>query len=282
MADPVVADPPVELANEAAQDWHAALPDDLKAEKSLADYKGKDWAEVGPVLAKSLVETKRLVGTKGITPPKDDAPAEEWGAFYAKLGRPEKPEAYTIARPTDLPEGMTWSDTAEQGFRALAHSIGLTQKQAGPLLDFYQKIRLQELDGYTVATTEARKAASAELEKAWGPKTGPTWQRKYALAGQAVNAIKATNPKAAETFMSRLGDDPDVMNAMAELGERLLEAGEISVGQLVAGETVEDIDAKIAKMRDDTAHPLHQGNMAALDEYAALWERRERAMNARK
>ena len=87
MADPVPV-LPVDPAPPPS-DWRTGLTGDLAPlaqEKSLESFKGADWTEVGPQLAKAFVETKKLVGTKpsGLlepgekATPEERAAAEEW------------------------------------------------------------------------------------------------------------------------------------------------------------------------------------------------------------
>src|SRR3990172_11892156 len=98
---PAPAPAPEPAPAPAPTDWRAALPADLQADKSLEQFKGKDWAEVGPTLAKGYVETKKMVGGS-LKVPKEDATPEEQAAFYTALGRPETPDKYETKVP-ELP-----------------------------------------------------------------------------------------------------------------------------------------------------------------------------------
>ena len=64
--------------------WDVGLPDDLR--NALAPKKFKDMA----ALASSYVNLEKKVGADTIVPPKPDAPAAEWEAVYARLGRSEE------------------------------------------------------------------------------------------------------------------------------------------------------------------------------------------------
>src|SRR5256885_6120890 len=77
-------------------DWRSALPDDLRTEPTLASFKDVS------TLAKSFVDTKRMVGDS-IRLPKSDASPEEWGKLYDKLGRPAAPDKYELQTPDGVP-----------------------------------------------------------------------------------------------------------------------------------------------------------------------------------
>ncbi len=127
-------------------DWREALPVELKESPALKDF--KDPAS----LAKSYVETKALVGAS-IRRPGPDAGKEAWAEFrgkvldgipeaillpedpealkeveakvWAKMGRPDKPEGYSI-EGLDLAPGVKLN---EAQLREGAAKLGLTKAQ---------------------------------------------------------------------------------------------------------------------------------------------------------
>lgn len=147
------------------------LPDDLKQEPSLKDIK-----DVG-TLAKSFVETKKLVGAS-IRPPgpdaapeakkefrekmlkhdpaliyfPDDAPEDVQAALWKRLGRPEKPEEYA---PADGVDGLNVDE-----LRALARATGMTKAQ------FKELTRL--MGESTAAQRDSVAAEAAKLKTEWG------------------------------------------------------------------------------------------------------------------
>src|SRR3990170_5621200 len=151
-----VATPDAGLA--APTDWRAALPADLQADKSLEQFKGKDWAEVGPTLAKGYVETKKMVGGS-LKIPKEDATPEEVAAFYTALGRPETPDKYDTKIPEFPPDaGVPPLDqVAFRDFLAVSHGAGLTAKQVQAVMDWYGAYTLANVDKFTEFTAQSRK-----------------------------------------------------------------------------------------------------------------------------
>ena len=108
-------------------DWRAGLPEALRDHSAL-----KPIRDIGG-LAKSFVAAQELVGADKIAIPGDDAPAEKWDAFYARLGRPERAEDYVLDAPDGLPDGVDYSDATAGRFKAWAHEAGLTPRQAQQL-----------------------------------------------------------------------------------------------------------------------------------------------------
>ena len=256
------APPAAPTGNGDAPDWRGTLPEDLRADPSLKDFK-----DVGG-LAKSYVETKKLVGAQGIKPPADDAPDEEWGAYYGKLGRPESPEKYTF-KPPALPEGMGEVDAEGlDGFRKQAHAVGLTDRQAQGILDWYGTYHVAGVDKLTQHTATERKGAETALKAEWGA----AYPRNISLARQTVRDLFADSPTLASA-VENAGNNADLVRGLVRIGERMLEHGEIT-GNVPAGESASDLDAKIEKMAAD---PNAQNwKRETLDEYAALLQRRER------
>lgn len=101
------------------QSWNSALPDDLKSDPSLKDFK-----DVGG-LAKSYVEAQKLIGSS-IRLPREGAGEDELSKFYNRLGRPEKIEGYEYKQSEDHPEILKEDYNS---LREIGYKIGLTKTQ---------------------------------------------------------------------------------------------------------------------------------------------------------
>lgn len=224
-----------------ADDWRATLPDDLKADPSLKDFK-----DVGS-LATSYVADKKKLGealrSTGLKAPADDAPDEEWGAYYAKLGRPETPDKYGFPVPT-LPEGMGEVDPdGVAQFRKEAHAAGLTDRQAGRLMSWYATYHVSGVDKLTEHTAAERKTAVAALKTEWGA----AYDRNVSLARQATKDLFEDDPQIAHAI-ENAGNNVALLKGLARIGERMLEHGEIT-GVMPAGETLDSVRATLEAMR---------------------------------
>jgi hypothetical protein len=230
----------------APTDWRAALPDDLKAEKSLEQFKGKDWTEVGPTLAKGYVETKKMVGGS-LKLPKEDATPEERAAFYTALGRPESPDKYAVKAPEFPAEaGIPPLDQAALGdFLGTFHELGLTSAQAQGILDKYGDYTLQTADKFTEFNAQNRKVAEASLKKEWGA----AYPRNVQLARQAVRDLFADDPQLA-VAVEDAGNNVNLLKGLLRIGERMMEHGEIT-GEVPPGQSVEALVKDYQRMRED-------------------------------
>jgi hypothetical protein len=271
---PPLAAPTSEPAAPAAPvtDWRAALPDDLKADKSLEQFKGANWDEVGPTLAKGYVETKKMVGGS-LKVPKEDATPEEQAAFYTALGRPETPDKYDIKVPEFPPEivnpvtggPITLDQAVFKDFLAKAHGEGLSTKQAQGIMDWYGEYILATADKFTEATAQNRKVAEVALKKEWGA----AYPRNVQLARQAVRDLFADDPQLAEA-VEDAGNNVALLKGLLRIGERMMEHGEIT-GEIPPGVSVEALEKDVLKLRDDPE--VVAGKPEAIDKYAGAISR---------
>lgn len=147
--------------------WRSFFSDGLDEDTA------KDWDSFSSriqspaELAKSYVHAqKELRSGNRVKVPGQDAKDEDWDAFYSKV-RPESPDKYQFQDPKDI----EFTDTDKQyreGFRGVAHRIGLSQRQLSQLEGWqYEQIKLQT-DAMNAAaqTTKARTVKS--LKSKWG------------------------------------------------------------------------------------------------------------------
>lgn len=236
MADPVVvADPvvaPVEpVTPVVTPSWRDTLPDDLKADKSLADFK-----DVG-ALAKSFVETKKLVGGKSAVPD-DKATPEAIAAFRKATGVPDAPEGYQVKRPS-VALDIGWNDVSEKTFLASMHKLGAPPAVVQAAIDFYGQMEAAKLEGMK---TEAN-TIGAQLRNEWGSDYD-------AQLGRANRAIQSYGGDALiERYAQNgLGRDPLTIKAWAKVGNDLVEAG------VMRGDGVEGVSPEEAKSRINDAN----------------------------
>ena len=136
---------------QAPADWRASLPEDVRADPSLADIK-----DVGS-MAKSYISGQKLIGKNRIALPDEKATDEEWSSFHSSVGRPESAKDYKFGDKPTLPEGLKYDEAFENNFRDTSYKAGLTSKQAQTIYDGYHKYIGQkaELEGKTTATESA-------------------------------------------------------------------------------------------------------------------------------
>ena len=172
---------------------------------------------------------------KALTPPGPDAKQEDWDAFYGKLGRPEKPEAYEFKLPEGLPENFPYDGESATKFKAWAHSQGLTPKQAQGLHDSFVKGQAEQFAAITVSQTAKGDQAHAELVKVWGAKgTAPyTENVQHAdrfIANNGGDGLLAELKGAGLMSPEGVVLSPVLAQAMAKAGKALYREGEFVEG----------------------------------------------------
>lgn len=206
-------------------------------------------------LWKSFDNAQSLIGKKSI--PSQDDPQEKWDAFYDTLGRPKDPNEYQLTDKFEgLPEGLDLTE-AQMSAKKLAHSVGLTPKQADALWQGYMKLELEKF-GSEVARTQEQEA---NLDKQFDDLGRELYGDKFeAISSQAQSFLRDKLPDNLKDVVAELGSNPKALVAMVALSEKSMsEIAEVkrqygaedklASGGQASGESVEDINAKLNDAR---------------------------------
>lgn len=139
---------------------------------------------------------------RAIIKPKDDAPQEEWDRFYTSVGRPSDPNGYGI-------EG----DGVIEGFRKTAHELGLSEKQAKSLYEWYSKASETMVAEANQQESQTATKVQESLKADWGDKYGENMkaiERFSKRYGNAELAKELSNPV--------IGNNPHLIKAFAKAG----------------------------------------------------------------
>ena len=187
------------------QDWRSSLPDDLRNDATLQNFKDVES------LAKTVVHQQKVLGSR-IPIPKTD---EEKSELYTKLGRPESGEAYDFTIP-DTHKSHFNEDQVKE-FRNVAHQIGLNNDQTKALIDFQVKSVDHELQRQSTDLTVTKQATEDTLKKEWG----------YDYDKQVRNAQRALqvygNEELNQLMNTEAGNIPAVIKLFARLGSEVTE-----------------------------------------------------------
>jgi len=192
---------------ENAPEWMQQNPADLKANKHLSQF-----ATIGDA-SKALLNlhvdkgklNKDFETFKGSSIPKlgENPTDEQRDAYYASLGRPEKPEGYELERP-QMPDGMPYDEKLEQVFRKSAHDLGLTNRQTKGLHKMFNDYGMATHGEIMKSITENREKAVNLLKDTW---KGDAYKENVEKAFRAFNKLGGDKAKEwAET--NGTGDDP--------------------------------------------------------------------------
>lgn len=200
---------------------------------------------------------------RAIVPPKDDAPAEEWLAFWNKLGRPETADGYKLP----VPEGDAgeFAKVAASWF----HEAGIPAKQAQKLAAKWNEFQTAAATKAEAEFTQKSALDLQELQKAWGgefeanAELARRARREAGLSDDEGIAIeRALGVKKAAEVFSFLGK---------QFAEAAMKGGE-GPGRGVFGATPQEAKARIEALKGDadwTAKYLN-GDIDARAEFERL------------
>lgn len=174
---------------------------------ALAEAAAERPAEPSQPGSEPATRAPEQPGSAPLALPGADAPGEAWDAFYARLGRPQSPEGYEFALPTDLPADLPYDAESAARYKAWSHAAGLTPRQAQSLHDAFVRDQAQAYARHDTAFRARGEETHRALVRDWGEPTS----RAY-----------VENLQFADRFVANNG------------GEALL--GELKAGGLVSGE----------------------------------------------
>jgi len=202
-------------AGAAADDWRASWADALKLDEKGRERLGRFNAP-HEVWNSYLNAEQKLSDRRAVRIPDANATPEEVAAWNKARGVPDTPDGYKV--DVAPPEGLELGDSDKAVLKALtveAHKRGFDPGVVNFAHEFFYQqaaeAAAQQLARADTAAADAEKA----LRREWGREydTNVKWASAAATQfglGEALNAVMADG--------SRLGDNPVVIKAMAQIG----------------------------------------------------------------
>lgn len=247
---PPVTDIRAFMADEAGTfkpGWAKAAGVDESLEAKFRTFKG---------LSDSYINLEKTLSKDKVPLPGKDATDADLDAFYAKVGRPEKPDGYGFKRPDDLDASM-WDDKRVADFSNLAHKLGLTPRQAQGIIDH----ELVTARAMAKAAADRPAETVALLRKEWGADADAKLAAASAIAKQLGGDEIVGDPL--------LANHPGFIRAFAKVAEALAEKPGVPGARSQALGAAGGIQAEIDKVMNDPAdpywneqHPNHDARMA--------------------
>ena len=238
------------------QDWKTALPDELKNDATLQNFKDIES------LAKTVVHQQKVLGSRIPLPKNDD----EYNEVYTKLGRPEDPSKYEVNIPQDYEQFFKKENVDE--FKNVAHKIGLNNKQVNALLDYQVNSIKYEMQNEPASIAAEKDQTEQTLKQEWGY----DYDKNVRAATRALNVYGDDELRDLINNTSA-GNNPAVIKFFAKLGAEITEdmAKNTQNNRLA----VSPLDAKeeINKIMSDTNHPYHKGDQMAVEKMRQLHEK---------
>ena len=191
--------------------WKEAISQEYRSNPNIEKFTELD------ALAKSYINAVSMIGTDKIPLPGKSATDEQWNEVYNKLGRPESADKYKLEFKTDV---APVDENVIKGFAQNAHKLGLNNKQAQGILEFYKSTLEGSAKEMSVNMETAQADATNALRSEWGRAYDDNL-RKAADVAQTY-----LEPELLDTQLrdgSRLGDNPKIIKAFANIANLLSE-----------------------------------------------------------
>ena len=222
--------------------WKDSISEEYRNDPNIEKFTEADS------LAKSYINAVKMIGQDKIIIPTKNSSQEAWDEAYAKLGRPESADKYALDVKSDV---VPFDETAIKSFAEQSHKLGLNNKQAQGILEFYKNNMEGSAQQAKIDTETAQSQAEQELRQEWGR----DFEGKVKQAGALAKAN--INPEILDMTLSngiRLGDHPEIIKGFAKI------AGMMSEDKIVATEsenvnTIADIESEISAITNDTNGP---------------------------
>lgn len=225
MVDDAQGTPPPSLIGEdglLVENFAELLPEDIRTEETL-----KTMPRDIPNLIKMTVNAQKKIGKNKVALPGEKASETEMNEFYEAIGRPKTPQDYgKFEKPKELGDEHWNSDRVER-FKAKAHSLGLTKKQAEGLLSWDTEETVNMLQ----SKTEADAAELAKVEEGLKRKMGMAYEQNVHNVNILFDITNNDNEERKAAMIAKYGRDPLFIEWASEISKQFIEH-EIMPGEL--------------------------------------------------
>ena len=200
-------------------------------------------------LAKSYINAVKMIGQDKIAIPTNNSTQEAWDEAYNKLGRPESATKYDLKLNSEI---VTMDENQIQSFAEQSHKLGLNNKQAQGILEFYKNNMENSAQQSKIDIETSHAQAEQHLRQEWG--------RDYdAKVKQAAAVAKANMPGVLDLVLqdgTRLGDNSEIIKGFSKIASMFAEDKMVTT-ESENVDSVKNIEQEISQMMNDKAHPYH-------------------------
>jgi hypothetical protein len=199
-------------------------------------------------LAKSYINATKMIGQDKVVIPTNNSTEEHWDEVYAKLGRPESADKYTLDAKSEV---VNFDETAIKSFAEQSHKLGLNNKQAQGILEFYKNNMEGTAQQSKIDTETAQVQAEQQLRQEWGR----DFEGKVKQAGALAKAN--INPEVLDMTLqngTRLGDHPEIIKGFAKIAG-MMQEDKIVATESENAQSVSNIEEEISSIINDRQGP---------------------------
>ena len=232
----------VAKADTPISSWKDSISEEYRVDPNIEKFTEID------ALAKSYINATKMIGQDKVVIPNNNSTEDQWNEVYTKLGRPESADKYSLDVKSEV---VNLDEGAIKSFTENAHQLGLNNKQAQGILEFYKNNMEGTAQQSKIDTETAQAQAEQQLRQEWGRDFDGKVKQAGALAKANIN------PEVLDMTLSngiRLGDHPEIIKGFSKIAEMMSE------DKIVATEsenvnTVADIETEISTITNDTDGP---------------------------
>ena len=271
ISEPPVQDPPPVAVPDPppVTSWRDVLGDEIKDHPALTTLKDV------PALANSFLETKEMVGRRGIILPKEGN-AADLARFRKEIGVPEEADGYDLGDFAP-PEGLPWDDDFQKTMLDKLHKIGIPNGQIKQLFSDYAETQADQYAAMHAAVAKGHETTTASLQKEFGAEYTASVARGKRVLKEAAGEHSKEVAGIILTDGTALGDHPAFVRTLISIGNQYAEAGLLGDKEGGVGFTMSQ-DAAEAEMDQiikndalyDVDHPDQKQLQARKNELAEM------------
>ena len=241
------SDTPVSPTTETqpvAKTWKEAISEEFRNDPNIEKFTEID------ALAKSYINATQMIGKDKVAVPNKNSTDDQWNEVYDKLGRPESADKYSLNAKSEV---VPIDEQAIKQFAENAHQLGLNNKQAQGILEFYKNNMEGTAQQAKIDTETAQAQAEQQLRQEWGR----DFESKVKQAGALAKANMDAN--VLDMTLSngtRLGDHPEVIKGFAKIAS-MMQEDKIVATESENVDTTKDLESEISAIMNDKSHPYH-------------------------
>jgi hypothetical protein len=222
--------------------WKDSISEEYRKDPNIEKFTEID------ALAKSYINATKMIGQDKLAVPTNNSTEEAWNEVYDKLGRPESAEKYSLDAKSKV---VSLDENAVKQFAETSHKLGLNNKQAQGLLEFYKQNMEGTAQQAKIDTETAQAQAEQELRSEWGRE----FDTKVKQAGSLAKANM--KPEILDMTLSngtRLGDHPEIIRGFAKIAGMMAEDKIVST-ESESVQSNQNIQDEIDSIVNDKASP---------------------------
>ncbi|MDA7841002.1 hypothetical protein N9A10_01160 [Candidatus Pelagibacter sp.] len=237
--------------NSTPATWKDSISQEFREDPNISKFTEID------ALAKSYINATRMIGQDKVAVPNENSTDDQWNEVYGKLGRPESADKYKLEVNSETAQ---IDESSIKSFAENAHKLGLNNKQAQGILEYYKDSMEGSAQQSKIDTETAQAQSEAELRKEWGRSFDENLKKAASVAKANMNE-DVLNMQLKDG--TRLGDHPSIIKGFANIANLMSEDKMIGTDEdsATGGRNLDEEISKIVNDRDgpywNKGHPEH-------------------------